>query len=410
MSKKRFIEYLRVNFWGIASSIFVAFAFVSVILPFLANLRSINTFLNTLLVNSNNIKLIIGISSILQLIFISFGGKSRVFIQKYFRSMKKGIIGIDPIFLITIFVILSIVLIKFLETQYNIFLLVTWKCLLFFMGNLVCAFLIWELRNLIGWLSFQFNTVSNRMYTGKQPAECVLTDNPITSPSEDLLDRKKLVEDVYKGIVNLPSGGSFVFGLYGGWGEGKTSFLNLLKQKFKDSDNFLIFDFNPWYFKDKEITTRAFYDGLERTLNKKFILPGFSKAVEKYLRYISFGTNVGIGFRLNNINKTIEEMKQKIESYLEKANMKFLIVIDDIDRLQSDEVLQIFSLVKCSADLKNTFFVLSFDPVIIEKLLQKDLNSGRQYLEKIVQMPINLPAVPSETIANFLIENIFITH
>lgn len=405
MFKSGFLNCLRVNFWGIISAIFASITFAFVIFPFLMNLKFVNTFFNALLFNSSNMKLIIGLSLILQLVFIAFREKVWRFIEKYFDSIKKGFVSLEPIISIIIFIILSTGLIKLFETQYNTVLLVIGKCLLLFLLNLCVALIIWSTRNLIDQLSSKVSSNQSPIQINEQ-SKNILTDNPIVSPSEDSLDRKKFVEDIYEEIVNFPSDSSFVFGLYGGWGEGKTSFLNLLKQKFENNDNFLMFDFDPWYFKDKESTLKAFYNGLEHTFSEKFVLPGFSKAVKKYLHYISFGTNVGISLSLSNANESAEEMKQRIESYLEKTNKKLLVVIDDIDRLQANEILQIFSMVKCNADLKNSIFVLSFDPLVIEKLLQKDLNSDRQYLEKIVQMPINLPAIPSENISNFLINNI----
>jgi hypothetical protein len=299
-------------------------------------------------------------------------------------------------------------LIKFFETQYNTVLLVIGKCLLLFLLNLCFALIIWLLRNLIGWFSSQFSSNQSPIQINEQ-SENVLIDDPIIDSNEDLLDRGKFVEDIYKEIVSFPFDNSFVFGLFGGWGEGKTSVLNLLKEEFEkeERDDFLVFDFNPWYFKDKESILRAFYNGLERTLSNKFVLPlEFSRTVKKYLHFISFGTNVGLGIDFSNKNESAEEMKQRIGSYLKKAKIKVLVVIDDIDRLQPDEVIQVFSLVKCNADLKNTIFILSFDPLVIERVLQKEFNSDKQYLEKIVQMPINLPAIPRESIGNFLINEI----
>jgi len=406
MFKNKFLTWLSANFWSILSSIFAAIAFAFTIFPFLMRLKFVNTFFSVFLFNSSNIKLIISLSSILQLVFIVFGERVWRFIEKYVNSIKKGFVSLGPIISIIIFIILSTGLIELFETQYNTVLLVIGKCLLLFLLNLCFALIIWLLRNLIGWLSSQFSSNQSPIQINEQ-SEDILTDDPIVDSSEDLLDRKKFVEDIYKEIVNFPFDNSFVFGLYGGWGEGKTSILNLLKKKFKERDDFLVFDFDPWYFKNKESILKAFYDGLERTLSNKFVLPlEFSRTVKKYLHYISFGTNVGLGINFSNESESAEEMKQRIERYLKETNIKLLVVIDDIDRLQPDEVIQVFSLVKCNADLKNTIFILSFDPLVIEGVLQKEFNSDKQYLEKIVQMPINLPAISRKSIENFLINEI----
>ncbi len=412
MFKDRFLTWLRVNFWRICLAIYASIFFAFIVFPFLLSLKFVNSFFNFILVNSHNIKLILGISSIIQILVILFSEKIGNFIERLWHTLAKSYTVSGQIVSILLFFTLSTIS----TIQYSLALLVIWKCLLFFIGNLFFAFLIWELRNLIGWLSSQFSSIRNPIQTYEQP-ENILTDDPITSPGEDSLDREKFVGDIYKEIVNFPSDSSFVFGLYGGWGEGKTSVLNLLKLKIENNSEFLVLDFKPWYFKDKESILKAFYNQLESTLSKKFIIFGFSRLIKRYLQYISFGINiVGINLRLSNADETAEKrekeietpegMKKEIGNKLEELNVKLLIIIDDIDRLQVDEVLQIFSLVKCNADLKNTIFILSFDQIVIEKLLQIDLNSDRQYLEKIVQMPINLPAVPSGNIGNFLIKNI----
>ena len=55
-----------------------------------------------------------------------------------------------------------------------------------------------------------------------------LSDEPIKIVKQDLLERTKFVEDLHKEIISLPFNDSFVFGLFSGWGEGKTSVINLL--------------------------------------------------------------------------------------------------------------------------------------------------------------------------------------
>lgn len=285
-------------------------------------------------------------------------------------------------------------------------LLVLWKCFVFFVLNIFASIILWSIFNFVCWFLSKIN-FSHKLVFPIEQFNGILLDEPIVSYSEDLFNRGKFISDFYEQIAYLMSETSFVFSLYGGRGEGKTSVLNLLKQKFEGIMSFLLIDFNPWYFNDKEAILRAFYSQLERGLSKDFILRNdFSRTVRKYLQYISFGANFGFNLRLNNTNKSIEIMKQNIGSYLETMNIKILVFVDDIDRLQLDEVLQVFSIIKNSADLKNIIFVLSFDPTIIERLLQKGLNSGKDFLDKIVQMPVNLPKIPSEDIGNYLIDNI----
>ncbi len=78
-----------------------------------------------------------------------------------------------------------------------------------------------------------------------------LTDTPITDESQDYLDRNLFVESLYKEISNINFEDSFCYGLYGKWGEGKTSILNLLKNKLKENKNIILFEFETYFINFK---------------------------------------------------------------------------------------------------------------------------------------------------------------
>ena len=73
-------------------------------------------------------------------------------------------------------------------------------------------------------------------------------DKAIQTKDEDLYGRNRLVENIAKIIdgKTKKEHGSFTIGVYGSWGEGKTSVLNLLKEKFNDIENVYQCSFNPW--------------------------------------------------------------------------------------------------------------------------------------------------------------------
>ena len=234
-----------------------------------------------------------------------------------------------------------------------------------------------------------------------------LYDEPIQFLEQDLLGREKFIEDLQKGIKSLPFNDSFVFGLYGSWGEGKTSVINLLKNKFKESKHFIIVNFDPWNFKDEEAILAAFYNQIEQSLSQKFILPGFKKIFMKYQNLISMGlSKTGITINFSDTKESIEEIRQRIESYITQSKKKIIIFIDNIDRLQPNEILLVFKLVRLSANFKNTIFLLAFDPVIVQDYFINNLKIDSEFLEKIVQKPISLPAIEQQYIDQFLDNNI----
>ena len=66
--------------------------------------------------------------------------------------------------------------------------------------------------------------------------------------------------------------------------------------------------------------------------------------------------------------------------------------MDDIDRLTAQEISQLFLIVKAVADFPNTVYLLAFDHEVVAKAIQETLGlDGKAYLEKIVQVQIDIP-------------------
>src|SRR5262249_35921668 len=92
---------------------------------------------------------------------------------------------------------------------------------------------------------------------------------------------------------------------------------------------------------------------------------------------------------------------------LKNQNRPILVFIDDIDRLTAEEIRQLFRVVKAIADFPNIIYILLFDKsVVIESLKQFQTISGEDYLEKIVQVPFELPLPDKTSLRGLLIENL----
>ena len=85
------------------------------------------------------------------------------------------------------------------------------------------------------------------------------TDKPIKTGEEDKLGRNGFAELLAQALINLESTSTFTIGVYGKWGSGKTSLVNMAleiiydKEKLKnDNEKMVIVRFNPWYFSDSE--------------------------------------------------------------------------------------------------------------------------------------------------------------
>jgi predicted KAP-like P-loop ATPase len=100
-------------------------------------------------------------------------------------------------------------------------------------------------------------------------------------------------------------------------------------------------------------------------------------------------------------------LKEKIATLLIEQNKKILVIIDDIDRLNSEEIRQIFRVIKAVADFPNIIYLLAFDKTVaVEALKSTQGISGEDYLEKIVQVPFELPIPDKYSLRNLLLKKI----
>jgi hypothetical protein len=95
---------------------------------------------------------------------------------------------------------------------------------------------------------------------------------------------------------------------------------------------------------------------------------------------------------------TLSERKEAVEKHFRKFRKKIIVVLDDLDRLEAEELLDVFRLIKAVGDFSNIIYVLSFHKKSVSSTLEKHLSfeSGDQYLEKFIQYSFDLPPVYGE--------------
>jgi hypothetical protein len=89
-------------------------------------------------------------------------------------------------------------------------------------------------------------------------------------------------------------------------------------------------------------------------------------------------------------------LKDRVNKLLVDSGKRVIVFIDDIDRLDREEVHAILKLIKLSASFSNTSYVVSFDDEVVaaslgERYGSGEAQGGRQFLEKIIQVPLHLP-------------------
>lgn len=247
------------------------------------------------------------------------------------------------------------------------------------------------------------------------------SDTPITSPHDDQLSRTNFSKLLARTLLKLKSQDTFTLGLFGKWGSGKTSIVNMMLREIEEQqknspedEKLTIVHFEPWNFSNTNQLLTQFFIRLSNefrsTGDKR--LEKIGEALEKYSdafdlldavpyvgELISFlgkkGTEaVGNRLRKGSDEKDILKQKEAVINLLTKQSARILVVIDDIDRLSNEQIRQVFQLVTSVAKFPNTIYLLVFDKDIVVKALEKvQEGSGEDYLEKIIQMPIQIPDI-----------------
>ena len=293
---------------------------------------------------------------------------------------------------------------SFLPLEY-LFWFITFSSVLIFFFRAACApgfsryFLILATILVVAWLVALCSAATRQLVSALPAAGALLADDPIAKAAQDALGRQPFVDGFYNEIVNVqvPFSNSFVFGLYGEWGQGKTSVINMLIEKFDDASHqgasgFLIFKFDPWYLNDEKALLLSFYDGIERTIASQFVAADVKKSLRDYARIASPKVDAGIKFDFNFDPESLDDAKERVESYILNIGKKIVVIVDDIDRVPPSEILTVLKIVRLNGSFKNTIFVLCLDyEKTREKLDSATGGNGAAYLEKIIQKPVQLP-------------------
>lgn len=244
------------------------------------------------------------------------------------------------------------------------------------------------------------------------------SDKPISSKKDDLLKRHGFAKLLARSLINLNSADTFTVGLYGKWGSGKTSLVNMMLQEIENCQNetkaYIIVHFEPWNFSNTDQLLTQFFIRLSNEFRSKDDknLAKIGEALEKYSDAFQIteaipvvggllallGKNgvsaLGKKMKKGSDEKDILRQKEYVISLLDRHPNKILIVIDDIDRLSNEQICQVFQLITSVAKFPNTTYLLVFDKEIVVKALEKvQEGSGENYLEKIIQMPIQIPDI-----------------
>lgn len=292
------------------------------------------------------------------------------------------------------------------------------------------------------------------------------SDRPILRVEDDLLGRANFSANLANAISSWHGNDSLVVALHGNWGSGKSSIKNMAIANLKSKENNPdIIEFTPWEWAAQDKITASFFQEVSSSIGRKDKSKSGKKlaaTLKKYGRYLNtgeliatglsaalptlfiFATVVGIGSSffdegwikntsivllavfalcasvlkwgkkfLNSLSGNIEiteqslnEIREELTDLLSKRTTSIIVVMDDLDRLTTEQLQMVFQLVKANVEFPNVVFLLLFQRDLVEEKLSDGKQSGRDFLEKIIQVPFDIPKIETTQVHNLLFNKI----
>lgn len=249
-------------------------------------------------------------------------------------------------------------------------------------------------------------------------------------------------------------------GIFGDWGNGKSSLLKMVQAVLDKRENTLCLYFNGWLFEDYDDAKAALMgtilDEIEKkrkptekakktldNLRKRVNWLGLMGVTGKYgLSLLLGGPLGGLGVlsadagkllidkiksgdvddvrglvkasvpESSEVRKNILDFKEEFSQLLDETNIQNLVVIiDDLDRCLPDTIINTLEAIKLFLSSKNTAFLISIDERVIKYAIndryskfdarQKD-DISRDYLEKLIQIPLKVPLMNKSEMKSYI--------
>lgn len=281
----------------------------------------------------------------------------------------------------------------------------------------------------------------------------------------DLLDFDYLI-GITKDIIENESLSPCTIGVYGDWGSGKSSLVEMLLKDYEKKEGYLCLKFNGWLFEDYEDAKTALLGSIldkikenktitakaKSTLKKLFKNLNYLDVASKGLKY---GADIlltgGIGTiaditvqtvlnktkslaedvkstdikkilekasKKDEVRKNLREFRNDFEKLLKETNItKLVVFIDELDRCNHDTILETLEAIRLFLFIKGTSFIIGADERQVMYAVRtkfpevkgNQIDIGKEYLEKMIQYPIKIPQLGVNEV-EFYITCLFFQH
>ena len=244
-------------------------------------------------------------------------------------------------------------------------------------------------------------------------------DRPLTDQSKDRLGFTTMSAQLARAIVENDLSDGLVVGIEGAWGSGKTTLVEFALQELEQSESpTAVIRFQPWLIGKREDLLGELFSQLEHATDKldlqtsdkiktKNLLKKYSAAASGIAVLAEHAGALGVpyaGLFANVLEATgkkanesahppLGNMKSLLKRTLEESPTPIIVFVDDLDRLDPDEAVEVLRLIRSVADFPSIAYVVTYDLEILARNINAALkiDDGSHYVEKIVQVSFRIP-------------------
>lgn len=247
-------------------------------------------------------------------------------------------------------------------------------------------------------------------------------DRPIFHQPQDRLGFGEMATHLAQAFLYNDLSDGFVVGVEGKWGSGKSSLANLAMDRLRQGDGQVgVVEFQPWLVGERDDLLRELFHLLASEVER---LGGQAKdhaadGLRQFSRLASATSKVFLGLAEVGVPvaklfgdlakgghelaeaaaapESLGTVKEAAKLSLQELGKPIVVFIDDLDRLDPREAVEVLRLVRAVADFPNVAYLLAYDADVVSHNLESALgiSDGRAYLEKIVQVSFRVPQADS---------------
>lgn len=235
--------------------------------------------------------------------------------------------------------------------------------------------------------------------------------------AEDFLNRRSFADALADQILHAPSGQTLRLGVYGGWGEGKTSVLELMRLRLNAAKQVCVW-ITPWTVAARDEVLGQIVDQLREQLRidakalkqaKRFAL--FTQATTTAAHEGSWWSKAAAQLFAPAVERRfaagVEREHQRFFEVVQEQlqGRRVVVFIDDIDRVKPELVPDLLLTLREALDQPNFFYVMALAPEIVERglsMVHHGWGTAGDFLEKIVEYPRYLPVATDDEIEFFI--------